>query len=71
MRAEGTGQGTLTVVTVYNAKIKEDESECKKFDLRVSVENIPRRKELPLTSLLKLVGTPRWSAQDYTGSNAE
>ncbi|XP_006023407.1 complement C3 [Alligator sinensis] len=44
VRAEGTGQGTLTVVTVYNAKIKEDESKCKKFYLSVSVENIPRPK---------------------------
>uniref|UniRef100_A0A8C3HKB8 Complement C3 n=1 Tax=Chrysemys picta bellii TaxID=8478 RepID=A0A8C3HKB8_CHRPI len=38
VKAEGTGQGTLTVVTVYNAKLREDDSQCKKFDLRVSVE---------------------------------
>uniref|UniRef100_A0A8C3HQQ1 Uncharacterized protein n=1 Tax=Chrysemys picta bellii TaxID=8478 RepID=A0A8C3HQQ1_CHRPI len=38
VKAEGTGQGTLTVMTVYNAKLREDESQCKKFDLRVSVE---------------------------------
>uniref|UniRef100_A0A8C3HKP4 Uncharacterized protein n=1 Tax=Chrysemys picta bellii TaxID=8478 RepID=A0A8C3HKP4_CHRPI len=35
--ARGTGQGTLTVVTVYNAKIPEDTSQCKNFDLKVSV----------------------------------
>nr|XP_042700098.1 venom factor-like [Chrysemys picta bellii] len=38
VKAEGTGQGTLTVLTVYNAKLREDDSQCKKFDLRVSVE---------------------------------
>ncbi|KAM7138920.1 complement C3-like isoform 1-T1 [Macrochelys suwanniensis] len=38
VKAEGTGQGTLTVTTIYNAKLREDESQCKKFDLRVSVE---------------------------------
>uniref|UniRef100_A0A8C0HHA0 Uncharacterized protein n=1 Tax=Chelonoidis abingdonii TaxID=106734 RepID=A0A8C0HHA0_CHEAB len=38
VKAEGTGQGTLTVMTIYNAKVPEDESQCKKFDLRVSVE---------------------------------
>ncbi|XP_044882230.1 complement C3-like [Mauremys mutica] len=38
VKAEGTGQGTLTVITIYNAKLREDESQCKKFDLRVSVE---------------------------------
>uniref|UniRef100_A0A8C3PAC4 Complement C3 n=1 Tax=Chrysemys picta bellii TaxID=8478 RepID=A0A8C3PAC4_CHRPI len=38
VKAEGTGQGTLTVMTIYNAKLREDESQCKKFDLRVSVE---------------------------------
>uniref|UniRef100_A0A8C5F2Y5 Complement C3 n=1 Tax=Gopherus evgoodei TaxID=1825980 RepID=A0A8C5F2Y5_9SAUR len=37
VRARGTGQGTLTVVTVYNAKIPEDTSQCKNFDLKVSV----------------------------------
>ncbi|KAG6923267.1 hypothetical protein G0U57_021114, partial [Chelydra serpentina] len=38
VKAEGTGQGTLTVMTIYNAKLRDDESQCKKFDLRVSVE---------------------------------
>ncbi|XP_044855922.1 A.superbus venom factor 1-like [Mauremys mutica] len=36
VKAEGTGQVTVTII--YNAKRKEDESQCKKFDLRVSVE---------------------------------
>ncbi|KAH1176247.1 hypothetical protein KIL84_020981 [Mauremys mutica] len=38
VKAEGTGQATVTVTIIYNAKRKEDESQCKKFDLRVSVE---------------------------------
>uniref|UniRef100_A0A8C8SZC2 Complement C3 n=1 Tax=Pelusios castaneus TaxID=367368 RepID=A0A8C8SZC2_9SAUR len=41
VKAEGMGQGTLTVTTVYNAKVREDESRCKNFDLRVSVEEKP------------------------------
>ncbi|XP_067416524.1 A.superbus venom factor 1-like [Emydura macquarii macquarii] len=45
VKAEGTGQGTLTVTTVYNAKIREDESQCKKFDLRVSVEEARQVKK--------------------------
>uniref|UniRef100_A0AC11CY18 Uncharacterized protein n=1 Tax=Ovis aries TaxID=9940 RepID=A0AC11CY18_SHEEP len=36
VRAEGKGQGTLSVVTVYHAKLKGKVS-CKKFDLRVSI----------------------------------
>uniref|UniRef100_A0A8C3HQ19 Complement C3 n=1 Tax=Chrysemys picta bellii TaxID=8478 RepID=A0A8C3HQ19_CHRPI len=44
VKAEGTGQGTLTVMTVYNAKLREDESQCKKFDLRVSVEEARVKK---------------------------
>ncbi|XP_044850424.1 venom factor-like [Mauremys mutica] len=38
VKAEGTGQATVTVMIIYNAKLREDESQCKKFDLRVSVE---------------------------------
>uniref|UniRef100_A0A8C4YU32 Complement C3 n=1 Tax=Gopherus evgoodei TaxID=1825980 RepID=A0A8C4YU32_9SAUR len=38
VKAEGTGQATVTVTIIYNAKLKEDESQCKKFDLRVSVK---------------------------------
>uniref|UniRef100_A0A8C2NTT9 Complement C3 n=1 Tax=Capra hircus TaxID=9925 RepID=A0A8C2NTT9_CAPHI len=36
VRAEGKGQGTLSVVTMYHAKLKGKVS-CKKFDLRVSI----------------------------------
>uniref|UniRef100_A0A8C3HK83 Complement C3 n=1 Tax=Chrysemys picta bellii TaxID=8478 RepID=A0A8C3HK83_CHRPI len=43
--ARGTGQGTLTVVTVYNAKIPEDTSQCKNFDLKVSVREAQNAKK--------------------------
>uniref|UniRef100_A0A8C4YUF0 Complement C3 n=1 Tax=Gopherus evgoodei TaxID=1825980 RepID=A0A8C4YUF0_9SAUR len=46
VRARGTGQGTLTVVTVYNAKIPEDTSQCKNFDLKVSVREAQNGKLL-------------------------
>ncbi|EMP37267.1 Complement C3 [Chelonia mydas] len=45
VRARGTGQGTLTVVTVYNAKIPEDTSQCKNFGLRVSVREAQNAKK--------------------------
>uniref|UniRef100_A0A8C9F6M0 Complement C3 n=1 Tax=Pavo cristatus TaxID=9049 RepID=A0A8C9F6M0_PAVCR len=35
VKAEGTGKGTMTVVTVYNAKVPEKETKCDNFDLRV------------------------------------
>ncbi|XP_044539379.1 complement C3-like, partial [Gracilinanus agilis] len=37
VKVKGKGQGTLSVVTVYNAKLK-DEGVCKKFDLRVTIK---------------------------------
>ncbi|OWK12416.1 C3 [Cervus elaphus hippelaphus] len=40
VRAEGKGQGTLSVVTVYHAKLKGKVS-CKKFDLQVSIRPAP------------------------------
>ncbi|XP_074836426.1 A.superbus venom factor 1-like [Carettochelys insculpta] len=38
VKAQGKGQGTLTVMTIYNAKLREDAAQCKKFGLSVSVE---------------------------------
>ncbi|XP_004689349.1 PREDICTED: complement C3 [Condylura cristata] len=35
--ATGKGQGTLSVVTTYHAKIKKDKAICKNFDLRVNI----------------------------------
>uniref|UniRef100_A0A670KL19 Uncharacterized protein n=1 Tax=Podarcis muralis TaxID=64176 RepID=A0A670KL19_PODMU len=41
VKATGTGKATMTVVTVYNAKIREEAEQCKNFSLRVSVEDVP------------------------------
>ncbi|NWS78397.1 VCO31 factor, partial [Crotophaga sulcirostris] len=46
VKAEGTGKGTMTVVTVYNAKVPEKENKCDSFDLRVQVEDVKTGKEL-------------------------
>lgn len=40
MKASGTGKGTMTVVTVYNAKVPEKENKCDNFDLKVDVEDV-------------------------------
>lgn len=46
VKAEGKGQGTLSVVTVYHAKLKGKVS-CKKFDLRVSIRPAPETVKKP------------------------
>ncbi|NXK56955.1 CO3 protein, partial [Chauna torquata] len=45
VKAEGTGKGTMTVVTVYNAKVPEKDNKCDNFDLRVDVEDVKTGKE--------------------------
>ncbi|XP_035427750.2 complement C3 isoform X1 [Cygnus atratus] len=45
VKAEGTGKGTMTVVTVYNAKVPEKDNKCDNFDLRVDVEDVKMGKE--------------------------
>ncbi|XP_010006476.1 PREDICTED: complement C3, partial [Chaetura pelagica] len=45
VKAEGTGKGTLTVVTVYNAKVPEKDNKCDSFDLQVDVEEVKTGKE--------------------------
>uniref|UniRef100_A0A8C9F6N7 Complement C3 n=1 Tax=Pavo cristatus TaxID=9049 RepID=A0A8C9F6N7_PAVCR len=47
VKAEGTGKGTMTVVTVYNAKVPEKETKCDNFDLRVSVEDVKTDPHVP------------------------
>ncbi|XP_029442264.1 A.superbus venom factor 1-like [Rhinatrema bivittatum] len=42
VKASGTGQGMLTVVTVYNALLAD--KECKKFDLSVTVTEVQEAK---------------------------
>ncbi|XP_029440084.1 complement C3-like isoform X2 [Rhinatrema bivittatum] len=47
--ATGTGPGTLTVMTVYHARLSKQASQCNSFELRATVEEVPasigRRKE--------------------------
>ncbi|XP_010022318.1 PREDICTED: complement C3, partial [Nestor notabilis] len=45
VKAEGTGKGTMTVVTIYNAIVPEKDSKCDSFDLRVQVEDVKMGKE--------------------------
>ncbi|NWI23840.1 VCO3 factor, partial [Sula dactylatra] len=45
VKAEGKGKGTMTVVTVYNAKVPEKENKCDNFDLQVQVEDVKTGKE--------------------------
>ena len=44
--AEGKGQGTLSVVTMYHAKTK-GKTTCKKFDLKVSIHPAPEPVKKP------------------------
>ncbi|XP_027706662.1 complement C3 [Vombatus ursinus] len=46
VKVKGKGQGTLSVVTVYNAKLK-DSVACKMFDLRVSTRPVPLNERVP------------------------
>ncbi|XP_010188819.1 PREDICTED: complement C3 [Mesitornis unicolor] len=45
VKAEGTGKGTMTVVTIYNAKVPEKDNKCDSFDLQVQVEDVKMGKE--------------------------
>ncbi|XP_019490300.1 PREDICTED: complement C3-like [Hipposideros armiger] len=44
--AKGKGQGTLSVVTMYHAKVK-GRATCKKFDLRVNIRPAPEPVKKP------------------------
>uniref|UniRef100_A0A8C4JAS1 Complement C3 n=1 Tax=Dromaius novaehollandiae TaxID=8790 RepID=A0A8C4JAS1_DRONO len=45
VKAEGIGKGTMTVVTVYNARVPEKENKCDSFDLRVQVDDVKLGKQ--------------------------
>lgn len=40
VKAEGKGKGTMTVVTIYNAKVPDKDNKCDSFDLQVQVEDV-------------------------------
>uniref|UniRef100_A0A8C3JYJ3 Complement C3 n=1 Tax=Calidris pygmaea TaxID=425635 RepID=A0A8C3JYJ3_9CHAR len=44
VKAEGKGRGTMTVVTIYNAKVPDKEDKCDNFDLDVQVEDAGKRR---------------------------
>nr|XP_025844272.1 complement C3 isoform X2 [Vulpes vulpes] len=48
--AKGKGQGTLSVVTMYYAKLK-NKATCKKFDLRVDIQPAPENVKRPQDAL--------------------
>ncbi|KAJ8246285.1 hypothetical protein GJAV_G00265880 [Gymnothorax javanicus] len=39
--AKGSGQGTMSVVTIYNALPEEEPKDCKKFELKVKLKKEP------------------------------
>ncbi|XP_001378723.4 A.superbus venom factor 1-like [Monodelphis domestica] len=49
VKAKGTGQATMTVVTTYYAKPEEQDSQCHNFSLRISVKNETRESKLEET----------------------
>nr|XP_060483649.1 complement C3 alpha chain-like [Panthera onca] len=48
--AKGKGQGTLSVVTMYHAKLKSNHT-CKKFDLKINVRRAPEDVKRPQEAL--------------------
>ncbi|XP_069804266.1 complement C3 [Dendropsophus ebraccatus] len=51
VKAQGKGQGTLTVMSVYHALVTEKEKECKNFDLSVDVQEKPKVQRAPEEAL--------------------
>ncbi|TRZ09283.1 hypothetical protein HGM15179_017818 [Zosterops borbonicus] len=45
VKAEGVGKGTMTVVTVYHAKVPDKDDKCDNFELSVDVEEVDTGKE--------------------------
>uniref|UniRef100_A0A673VEQ9 NTR domain-containing protein n=1 Tax=Suricata suricatta TaxID=37032 RepID=A0A673VEQ9_SURSU len=52
--AQGKGQGTLSVVTTYYAKLKAKQT-CKKFDLRVTLRQAPEDVKRPQDALNTMI----------------
>ncbi|XP_072420434.1 complement C3-like [Chiloscyllium punctatum] len=44
VKTKGKGQGTLKVLTRYYAQLSKVAKECKNFDLRITVEEVPQTK---------------------------
>ncbi|VFV36969.1 complement c3 [Lynx pardinus] len=68
--AKGKGQGTLSVVTMYHAKLKSKHT-CKKFDLRVDIRRAPedvKRPQEALNTMILDICTKYLGDQDATMS---
>ncbi|KAJ8246294.1 hypothetical protein GJAV_G00265970 [Gymnothorax javanicus] len=52
--AKGSGQGTMSVVTIYNALPEETKQDCKKFELKVKLEKEPRATDEAALETYKL-----------------
>uniref|UniRef100_A0A8C9KJX1 Uncharacterized protein n=1 Tax=Panthera tigris altaica TaxID=74533 RepID=A0A8C9KJX1_PANTA len=68
--AKGKGQGTLSVVTMYHAKLKSKRT-CKKFDLRVDIRRAPedvKRPQEALNTMILDICTKYLGEQDATMS---
>uniref|UniRef100_A0A2K6T5T7 Complement C3 n=1 Tax=Saimiri boliviensis boliviensis TaxID=39432 RepID=A0A2K6T5T7_SAIBB len=65
--AEGKGQGTLSVVTMYHAKAK-GQLTCNKFDLRVTITPAPETGKRNRGLICHLPPTPYLGDQDATMS---
>ncbi|XP_044900676.1 complement C3-like [Felis catus] len=68
--AKGKGQGTLSVVTMYHAKLKSNHT-CKKFDLKVDIRRAPedvKRPQEALDTMILDICTRYLGEQDATMS---
>ncbi|XP_068130208.1 complement C3-like [Hyperolius riggenbachi] len=52
--AVGTGQGTVTVMSVYYAPLAEGVATCKNFEFSVTVEEVPQSVKKPIDALQSL-----------------
>uniref|UniRef100_A0A8C3GVN7 Complement C3 n=1 Tax=Corvus moneduloides TaxID=1196302 RepID=A0A8C3GVN7_CORMO len=57
VKAEGVGKGTMTVVTVYHAKVPEKDNKCDNFDLSVNVEEVNMGESPTITICTRYLDT--------------
>lgn len=58
VKAEGVGKGTMTVVTVYHAKVPDKDDKCDNFELSVDVEEVDTGESPAVPSLSSLCHPP-------------
>ncbi|KAJ8362948.1 hypothetical protein SKAU_G00117790 [Synaphobranchus kaupii] len=52
--ATGTGQGTMSVMTIYNALLEEKKGDCNKFELNVTLDKAPKDRDENVMETYKL-----------------